>query len=96
MSLDYALCKDGKHQSPARQEYSEPRQHVIRLLPSDLSYYRYAGSLTAPPCTEGAKWILLQRPVELSAEQLAQLKALYAHNVRPVQPLNGRRILVGE
>ena len=53
LCLDYALSKDGKHQSPARQEYSEPLQqiNVFHLLPSDLSHYRRAGSLTTPPCT---------------------------------------------
>ena len=63
---------------------------------SDLSYYRYTGSLTTPPCTEAVRWNVLKQPMELSADQLAQFRVLYAHNVRPVQPLSGRRIVVGE
>lgn len=60
------------------------------LLPSDLGYYTYAGSQTAPPCTEGVRWFVLKTPVTLSAEEIDAFAALYPHDVRPVQPLNGR------
>lgn len=60
------------------------------LLPSDTSYYRYAGSQTAPPCTEGVTWFVLRTPVEVSAAQIQAFARLYPHDVRPLQPLNGR------
>lgn len=60
------------------------------LLPQDTSYYVYQGSLTAPPCTEGVTWFVLKTPVEVSRAQIAQFAKLYPHDVRPVQPLNGR------
>jgi carbonic anhydrase len=80
------------------EEYLESLQalNVILLLPTDLSSYRYRGSLTTPPCTEGVTWIVLEHPVELSAEQLERFKTLYTDNVRPVQPLHGRRIVATE
>lgn len=60
------------------------------MLPRDLGYYMYAGSLTAPPCTEGVTWFVLKTPVEISAAQIAAFAKRYPHDVRPVQPLNGR------
>jgi carbonic anhydrase len=60
------------------------------LLPRDLGYYRYLGSLTAPPCTEGVTWLVLKTPVHISAEQIHAFAKLYPHDVRPIQPLNGR------
>jgi len=60
------------------------------LLPRDLAYYTYEGSLTAPPCAEGVTWFVLQSPVEISSAQVAAFAKLYPHDVRPVQPLNGR------
>jgi len=60
------------------------------LLPRDTSYYMYMGSLTAPPCTEGVIWFVLKTPVDISAEQIGAFAALYPHDVRPPQPLNGR------
>jgi carbonic anhydrase len=60
------------------------------LLPHDLGYYTYTGSLTAPPCTEGVTWFVLKTPVSVSPEQIDQFAALYPHDVRPLQPLNGR------
>ena len=54
--------------------------------------WRYRGSLTTPPCTEGVAWIVMSEPVTLSAAQIAAFGALYARNYRPVQPL-GRRTL---
>ena len=62
------------------------------LLPEPRTAWRYRGSLTTPPCTEGVSWIVMSEPVTLSAAQIAAFGALYAHNFRPVQPL-GRRTL---
>jgi carbonic anhydrase len=60
------------------------------LLPSDAAYYTYMGSLTAPPCSEGVTWFVLKTPVEISPEEINAFAKLYPHNVRPIQPLNGR------
>jgi len=62
------------------------------LLPADRGYYKFVGSLTTPPCSEGVRWQVLKQPVELSKGQLAAFRGLYKMNARPVQPLNGRAI----
>ncbi len=62
------------------------------LLPHTASYYTYTGSQTAPPCAEGVIWYVLKTPVETSAESISAFAALYPHDVRPVQPLNGRSV----
>jgi carbonic anhydrase len=63
------------------------------LLPPTHSYYTFPGSLTTPPCSEGVTWLVLQKPVTLSASELSRFTGLYPHNARPVQPLNGRKVL---
>ena len=62
------------------------------LLPPDLRYYKYIGSLTTPPCTEGVQWHLLQNNIEISEDQLRAFQAMFPVNARPVQPLNGRDV----
>lgn len=63
------------------------------LLPEDRTSWRYAGSLTTPPCTEGVAWIVLTEPLTLSAAQIETFAAIFPNNYRPVQPL-GRRVLL--
>jgi carbonic anhydrase len=63
------------------------------MLPAQLAYYRYDGSQTAPPCSEGVRWFVLKAPVDVSAAQIRAFAAIYPHDVRPLQPLNGRTIL---
>ena len=60
------------------------------LVPKDISYYMYMGSVTAPPCTERVRWFVLKTPVDISPEQISAFGKLYPHDVRPIQPLNGR------
>lgn len=60
------------------------------LLPSERSYYTFAGSLTTPPCSEGVTWFVLKNPRTLSRQQLDAFTDLFGDNARPVQPLNGR------
>ena len=57
-------------------------------------FYRYEGSLTTPPCSEGVQWIVLTTPIEMSEAQIAAFKAIIHNNNRPIQPLNGRKLLV--
>ena len=64
------------------------------LLPSARNTYRYDGSLTTPPCSERVKWFVLTTPIELSEVQLTAFTAIVHANNRPVQPLNGRKLLV--
>ena len=64
------------------------------LLPDDVSSYRYTGSLTTPPFTEGVRWIVLAHPITLSKHQIHAFQELFEEgNSREVQPLNGRKIL---
>jgi carbonic anhydrase len=63
------------------------------LLPATRSYYTFPGSLTTPPCSEGVTWFVLKASVTLSSSELGQFTSLYPHNARPVQPLNGRKVL---
>ena len=65
---------------------------VDDLLPAVRTSYRYDGSLTTPPCSEGVEWFVLTTPIELSAQQIAAFRQALAGNNRPVQPLNGRVI----
>lgn len=66
------------------------------LLPKNRSSFRYPGSLTTPPCSEGVRWIVLRTPMTISAKQLASFNTAYKGNLRPVLPLNDRTILLGK
>ncbi|MDR0440177.1 MAG: carbonic anhydrase family protein [Candidatus Accumulibacter sp.] len=65
---------------------------VSPLLPKNRGYFTFLGSLTTPPCTEGAQWIVFKEPGEVSAEQLAMFRRLYPPNARPLQADFGRII----
>ncbi|HVI50756.1 MAG TPA: carbonic anhydrase family protein [Candidatus Sulfotelmatobacter sp.] len=64
------------------------------LIPADSATYRYAGSLTTPPCSEIVSWVVYRKPVTASAEQIAKFAKLFPNNARPVQPLNRRKLLL--
>ncbi|XP_065498575.1 receptor-type tyrosine-protein phosphatase gamma [Caloenas nicobarica] len=81
---------------------------VLRdLLPTSLgSYYRYAGSLTTPPCSEIVEWIVFRKPVPISYHQLEAFYSIFTteqqdhvksveylrNNFRPQQRLNNRKV----
>ncbi|EIJ35634.1 carbonic anhydrase [Thiothrix nivea] len=65
-----------------------------KLLPQNRDYYRFNGSLTTPPCTEGVRWIVMKQPVTASKEQIEKFAHVMHHpNNRPVQATNARPVL---
>lgn len=68
--------------------------NAMVLLPRDTAYYRYSGSLTTPPCSEGVLWMVMKNAVEVSSEQVEAFRALMGHaNNRPIQPIFSRAVL---
>lgn len=63
------------------------------MMPKELGFYNYEGSLTTPPCTEGVQFYILKAPVDISKGQLSKFP--FKLNARPVQSLNGRKISSG-
>lgn len=72
---------------------AEGSVNAAEFLPVEQATYRYAGSLTTPPCSEGVSWFVMMEPVELSAEQLDQLRAIIDGSNRPVQDLGEREVI---
>jgi carbonic anhydrase len=69
---------------------------AAELMPESREYYRFSGSLTTPPCSEGVNWLVLKQPITASKQQIAQLGVAMAmghSNARPVQPINARVIV---
>ncbi|KTG16224.1 MULTISPECIES: carbonic anhydrase [unclassified Guyparkeria] len=67
---------------------------ATELLPIKLEHYRYNGSLTTPPCSEGVRWTVMQQRPTLSTDQIQAFEtAIGQENNRPVQPLNARIVI---
>jgi carbonic anhydrase len=89
----------------ALEREAPPAGHSIHLEtplnPAELfdpasPLYRYDGSLTTPPCTEGVMWSVCSPVRELSPAQLDAFTRLYRGNNRPVQELHGRQVYWAE
>ncbi|CBI33384.3 hypothetical protein VitviT2T_013042 [Vitis vinifera] len=61
-------------------------------------YYRYIGSLTVPPCTEGVIWTISKKVRTATREQVRALRKAvqdgYEANARPSQEVDGRTVLL--
>ena len=80
--------KEGEEFLPAKVTFNP-----AGMLPKEMGFYNYEGSLTTPPCTEGVQFYIMKSPMDISKQQLAKFP--YKINARPVQSLNGRKITAG-
>ncbi|XP_075250112.1 carbonic anhydrase 7-like [Convolutriloba macropyga] len=79
---------------------------VLRMSQKHSSvsaFYRYNGSLTTPPCSEGVTWTLFQEPILISTAQYDQFFPVGhsdsgeqsqrpSNNFRPLMDLNSRTV----
>lgn len=67
---------------------------AMDMLPASKDYYRFNGSLTTPPCSEGVRWLVMKEPVEASAAQIEKFHSTFHGDTnRPLQPVNARPVL---
>ncbi|KAK1393608.1 Carbonic anhydrase [Heracleum sosnowskyi] len=61
---------------------------------NDESFYRYTGSLTTPPCTQGVIWTVHKKIRTVSRRQVDLLLDIVHgnENARPLQPINKREM----
>ena len=94
--------------SPYTETIIEAPIPLANLLPSNTDrFYRYHGSLTAPPCTENVIWTIFQSPIPILLKQMKYFRAILSppgdkdryrisrplgHNVRPLMKTNDRVI----
>ncbi|XP_063989600.1 carbonic anhydrase-related protein 10 [Diachasmimorpha longicaudata] len=76
---------------------------VLELLPDTKHYMTYEGSTTMPACHETTTWIILNKPIYITKQQLMALRTLVqgdaehskgplGNNFRPTQPLHHRPV----
>lgn len=63
------------------------------MMPKNKATYRYYGSLTTPPCSEGVHWFVYVEPIQMSSDQIKAFQKIFHRNNRPTQPLNDRSLL---
>ncbi len=63
------------------------------LVNWDKDYYRYNGSLTTPPCSEGVRWYVLKEQHSISRKRRDKFNRLIGDDARGPQPINARPIL---
>lgn len=69
-----------------------PKTDLSALARQERAMFRYAGSLTTPPCSRGVRWQVMQSPTSVSEAQVRVLQELFKANARPVQPLKARDV----
>lgn len=77
-----------KANAPAKVGAFDP----AALLPDTRSVFRYNGSLTTPPCTEGVIWNVMRRQLTDSRAHIDALTARYRINARETRPLGKRKV----
>ncbi|CAF0769021.1 unnamed protein product [Rotaria sordida] len=68
--------------------------NVTSLMGENLKdFWRYEGSLTTPPCTEGIIWTVFKQPIDFMEEQIKNLRDnVYFEDYRGPQPLYNRTV----
>jgi len=76
-----------------KEELELSASDIYSILPSNKDYYKFMGSLTTPPCSEGVKWNVFKTSVTISKEQVKKFFDIFEHtNNRPLQDINSRVI----
>ena len=93
----YNIGKSAPEKAGEETRFVYAVDEVMVVPAKDISaYYRYSGSLTTPPCTEGLRWFVVPEAVTISSEQVSRYIELIGEDARGPQPVNARLVLHGK
>jgi carbonic anhydrase len=92
-SLIHELWNDLPKEKETEAVLENVQIDLNQLLPVNLGYYTFSGSLTTPPCSENVAWFVVKQPVTISGAEVERFSSLYRNDARPTQPLNTRVVL---
>lgn len=82
---------------PGQADSLQPLSPMVsaeNIVPLNRDYYRFSGSLTTPPCTEGVLWMVMKNQDTASKAQIARFaKVIGEPDNRPLQATNARAVL---
>jgi carbonic anhydrase len=82
------------HKSDEKVALAISAQEISEFLPKDKEYYRFEGSLTTPPCSEGVIWLVFKAYDTVSPAQVKEfLNVMHHPNNRPVQDIGARKVI---
>ncbi|WP_457747722.1 carbonic anhydrase [Sulfurimonas sp.] len=88
------IWKKMPHQAGTKTLCGLSSKMINQLLPKEKTYYRFDGSLTTPPCSEGVRWFVLKDYSKVSKAEVEEFMHTMHHpNNRPIQPVNARKVL---
>ena len=88
-----SLLKRLPKEAGKQEIFNDLKLNPVNFIPVNTEFYKYSGSLTTPPCTEGVYWMVFKHPIEASAQQIMKMNELMGENARPVQPMFSRDLL---
>ncbi|KAL6145756.1 hypothetical protein ACLB2K_056441 [Fragaria x ananassa] len=90
------VSKDIKSMIDVKEERHRGLVDPRNVRKGGAKFYKYKGSLTVPPCTEGVTWIIHKKLTTVSREQMELLREAVHDsaelNARPLQALNRRDV----
>ncbi|CAF0810110.1 unnamed protein product [Adineta ricciae] len=107
LAFFFTVVNDDAHDHSGWKRYTEVVSQLMKthstttctfnlgqLMPIDNGeFFRYVGSLTTPPCTEGIIWTIFSHTIPIKGKSLNLLRQNGLRTTyRPTQPLNGRTI----
>jgi len=57
----------------------------LKRILDESTIYRYSGSLTTPPCSEGVAWNVVSTPLTMDANTYTKVKKIMGFNSRYTQ-----------
>lgn len=73
------------HDKDKHHIFPNERVNILDLIPHDKKAYYYSGSLTTPPCSESVHWLVIEKPIEFSKDEIDYFHSFYNWNIRSIQ-----------